>query len=80
MRLIFLLVLRKFYMPKLKSNRSAVKRFKRTAKGNYKHRSSFRNHILTKKSSQRKRHLRGMQLVNPSDVRSVRRMLNDPVS
>lgn len=66
-------------MPKLKTNRSAAKRFKRTAKGNYKHRSAFRNHILTKKQKKRKRNLRGMALVHGSDVRSVRRMLNDPL-
>ena len=42
-------------MPKLKTNRSAAKRFKKTASGNYKHRSAFRNHILTKKSSKRKK-------------------------
>lgn len=66
-------------MPKLKTNRSAAKRFKRTAKGGYKHRSSSRNHILTKKTTQRKRHLRGHTMVDGSDVRSVRRMLNDPI-
>lgn len=66
-------------MPKLKTNRSAAKRFKRTAKGGYKHRSALRNHILTKKTTKRKRHLRGMQMVDKSDVRSIRRMLNDPI-
>lgn len=66
-------------MPKLKTNRSAVKRFRRTASGRYKHRCKDRNHILTKKSTKRKRHLRGGALVNASDTRSVRRMLNDPL-
>ena len=62
-------------MPKLKSNRGAKKRFKPTAKG-YKYRQAHRNHILTKKSTKRKRNLRCMHQVDPSDVLSVRRMLN----
>ncbi len=62
-------------MPKLKSHRGAAKRFKRTATGQYKHRSGLRNHILTKKRMKRKRHLRGMALVAPSDLASVKQML-----
>ena len=38
-------------MPKLKSNRGAAKRFKPTGTGRFKHRQSFKNHILTKKLS-----------------------------
>lgn len=64
-------------MPKLKTNRSASKRFKKTATGGYKHRSSFRNHILTKKSSKRKAGLAQMSMVDKSDVKSVKRLLND---
>ena len=45
-------------MPKLKTNRGAAKRFKKTASGKYKRSSSHMNHILTKKSSKRKRQLR----------------------
>lgn len=62
-------------MPKLKSNRGAVKRFKRTATGKYRHRNSNRNHILTKKGTKRKRHLRPLGLVSKSDSKSVKRML-----
>ena len=61
-------------MPKLKTSSGAAKRFKKTAKG-YKHRQSFRNHILTKKPTKRKRHLRSMKAVAPSDVPLIRRML-----
>ena len=50
-------------MPKLKTNRGAAKRFKRTGSGRYKHRCANRNHILTKKAQGRKRALRGMQMV-----------------
>ena len=41
-------------MPKLKTNRGAAKRFRRTANG-YKHRRAYKNHILTKKGPKRKR-------------------------
>ncbi len=63
-------------MPKLKTNRGATKRFKRTAKG-YKHAQSFKRHILTKKSTKRKRQLRDKSMVKHCDVLSVRRMLTD---
>ena len=62
-------------MPKLKTKRSAAKRFKKTGSGGYKHRQSHRNHILTKKSSKRMRQLRSLQMVNASDVASINQML-----
>ncbi len=62
-------------MPKLKSNRGAAKRFRRTGKGGFKRAQSHLNHILTKKSSKRKRQLRSMEQVAESDVKSIRRML-----
>lgn len=61
-------------MPKMKTSSGAAKRFKKTAKG-YKHRQSFRSHILTKKSTKRKRHLRNMKDVAEADVPLVRRLL-----
>jgi large subunit ribosomal protein L35 len=61
-------------MPKIKTNRGAAKRFKRTSTG-FKHRQSFRSHILTKKSTKRKRHLRKLQDVASADVPLIRRML-----
>lgn len=64
-------------MPKMKTNRSAAKRFKKTASGSYKHRSAFRSHILTKKSSSRKANLAGMAMVSPSDRKAVKNMLCD---
>lgn len=63
-------------MPKLKTNRGAAKRFKRTGTGKLKRFSANRRHILTKKAQKRKRQLRGLHDVNPSDVKSVKRMLN----
>ena len=61
-------------MPKMKSKRGAVKRFKATATG-YKHKQSHSRHILTKKPSKRKRNLRGPKQVDACDVLSVSRML-----
>ena len=62
-------------MPKMKSNRGAAKRFKRNAAGSYKRGQSHLRHILTKKSSKRKRQLGEMLTVDASDVRMVRRLL-----
>lgn len=62
-------------MPKLKTNRGAAKRFKRQARGGYKRAQSHHNHILTKKSSKRKRHLRATARVCDADQRTVRRLL-----
>jgi len=62
-------------MPKLKSNRGAAKRFKRTAKGGYKRTQSHLRHILTKKASKRKRQLGAPAMVAEVDVPAVRRML-----
>lgn len=62
-------------MPKLKTNRGAAKRFKKTASGGYKYRQANRNHILTKKSTKRMRHLRGMNSIQECDIKSIDRML-----
>ena len=63
-------------MPKMKTIRGAVKRFKKTKNG-YKFKRAFKNHILSKMSSKRKRQLRGLQGVADSDVKAVKNMLND---
>jgi large subunit ribosomal protein L35 len=62
-------------MPKMKSNSGAAKRFKRNAAGDYKRAQSHLRHILTKKSSKRKRQLGEILEIHPNDVRMVRRML-----
>lgn len=62
-------------MSKLKTNRGAAKRFRRTGKGGFKRAQSHLNHILTKKSTKRKRHLRSTLQVAECDVKSVRQML-----
>jgi large subunit ribosomal protein L35 len=61
-------------MSKLKTNRGASKRFKATA-GGFKFKRAFKNHILTKKSSKRIRHLRARSLVAKVDHPMVARLL-----
>ncbi|MBA3979380.1 MAG: 50S ribosomal protein L35 [Alcanivorax sp.] len=61
-------------MPKIKSNRGAAKRFKKTASG-FKRKQAFKNHILTKKSAKRIRQLRPKSEVHASDIALVKRML-----
>ncbi len=61
-------------MPKLKTNRGAAKRFRKTATG-YKRGQSNKRHILTKKTSKRKRHLRGSVLVAEQDTGRMKQLL-----
>jgi large subunit ribosomal protein L35 len=60
---------------KLKSNRAARKRFKLTASGKVKRGQSMKRHLLTRKASGRKRHLRKGTLTSAADSANVRRML-----
>jgi large subunit ribosomal protein L35 len=62
-------------MPKMKSKKSASKRFHVRASGSIKRGQAFKRHILTKKSTKTKRQLRGSTAVHKSDVASVRSML-----
>jgi len=62
-------------MPKMKTNRSAAKRFKKTATGKLKRAKAYHSHILTKKSPKRKRNLRKPGLVNKADEKRILKML-----
>ena len=62
-------------MPKMKSKSGAAKRFRVRGSGSIKRSSAYMRHILTKKTTKRKRHLRGMSDINPSDTGHVRAML-----
>ena len=62
-------------MPKMKSNRGAAKRFKATGSGKIRRSKAFTSHILTKKSTKRKRKLRKSGLVSAADSKAIRRML-----
>ena len=58
-------------MPKMKTKSSAKKRFKFTGSGKIKRKHAFKSHILTKKSTKRKRNLTKTGLVAKSDVKNV---------
>jgi large subunit ribosomal protein L35 len=62
-------------MPKMKTKKSAAKRFRVRAGGTIKRGQAFKRHILTKKTTKNKRHLRGAVSVHESDVLSVRTMM-----
>ena len=62
-------------MPKMKSHRGAAKRFRKTGTGKIKRSRSNKQHILTKKTSKRKRNLRKSALVAPSDEKRLQQML-----
>lgn len=63
-------------MPKMKSNRGAMKRFKVTGSGKIKRHKAGKSHILTKKSRKTKRNLRTATLVAVSDEHRVNKMLS----
>jgi large subunit ribosomal protein L35 len=62
-------------MPKMKTNRSAAKRFSKTANGKLRHKKSYKNHILTKKSSKRIRQLRRDGMLEPGDEARMKKIL-----
>lgn len=62
-------------MPKIKTNRAAAKRFKKTGSGKIKFAKSHANHILTKKTTKRKRGLRQTQIVDKSNKKEVKLLL-----
>ncbi len=62
-------------MPKIKTNRAAAKRFKKTGSGKYVYSKSHRNHILTKKTTKRKRTLRQGHIISKSDRKEIKLLL-----
>ncbi len=62
-------------MPKMKSNRGAAKRFRKTASGKFKRSRAYKGHLLTKKSGSRKRKLRKGAIVAKADQRRIERLL-----
>ncbi|HKW01318.1 MAG TPA: 50S ribosomal protein L35 [Vicinamibacterales bacterium] len=62
-------------MPKIKSHRGAAKRFKKTGTGKFMRSKAFKRHILTSKTKQRKRHLKGTHVVDKADSGKLKRML-----
>jgi large subunit ribosomal protein L35 len=62
-------------MPKVKTKSGAAKRFRALAGGGFKRSKANLRHILTKKTTKRKRHLRGTVMVDASDKRAIKAML-----
>ncbi|MFN8388820.1 MAG: 50S ribosomal protein L35 [Bdellovibrionota bacterium] len=62
-------------MPKVKTNRAANKRFRKTGGSKIKRGSAFRRHLLTSKPPGRKRRLRKLSYIHPSDEKEIRKLL-----
>ena len=62
-------------MPKMKTNRSAAKRFKATGTGKLKRNKAYKQHILTKKSTKRKRNLRQSAMTDSTNVKNMKKIM-----
>ena len=62
-------------MPKMKTSRSAAKRFKATGTGKLKRNKAYKSHILTKKSTKRKRNLRKSAMTDSTNVMNMKKIL-----
>ena len=62
-------------MPKIRTNRSAHKRFRITGSGKIRRYKAFKSHILTKKTRKRKRNLRQSSIMDDTNLRQVRRLI-----
>ncbi len=62
-------------MPKMKTSRSAAKRFKLTGNGKLKRNKAYKSHILTKKSTKRKRNLRKATITDAANVKNMKKIL-----
>ena len=62
-------------MPKVKTNRAAAKRFKVTGTGKLKRNKAYKRHILTKKSTKRKRNLRQAAMTDSTNVSNMKKIL-----
>ena len=62
-------------MPKVKTSRTAAKRFKKTGTGQLKRMKAYKSHILTKKSQKRKRNLRKSIITDATNVKSMKKIL-----
>ena len=62
-------------MPKMKTSRAAAKRFKKTGTGQLKRMKAYKSHILTKKTTKRKRNLRKAALVDSTNEKNMKKIL-----
>lgn len=63
-------------MPKIKTHRGAAKRFKKTGTGKIKRMRAFTSHMLNSKNAKRSRRLRTSTLVDSTQIKTIKRMLN----
>ncbi|MCK5914082.1 MAG: 50S ribosomal protein L35 [Desulfuromusa sp.] len=62
-------------MPKIKTNRGAAKRFRKTGTGKIRRNKAYTSHILTKKTTKRKRDLRQSIIVSKADTRNIAQLV-----
>ena len=62
-------------MPKVKTKRAAAKRFKKTATGKLKRNKAYKSHILTKKTTKRKRNLRKATMTDATNIKNMKKVL-----
>ncbi len=62
-------------MPKMKTHTGAAKRFKRTAKGKIKRSKAYASHILTSKTTKRKRRLRKSVVTRPANAKALKKII-----
>jgi large subunit ribosomal protein L35 len=62
-------------MPKIKTNRSAAKRFSKTGSGKIRRNKAYSSHILTSKTTKRKRKLRKRALISEPDLAGIKRLI-----
>ncbi|MBI5182939.1 MAG: 50S ribosomal protein L35 [Nitrospinae bacterium] len=62
-------------MPKIKTNKSAAKRFKKRNSGKISRNKAYKSHILTSKTTKRKRNLRRGDLVDKADEKNIKRLI-----
>ncbi len=62
-------------MPKMKTSRSAAKRFKVTGTGKLKRNKAYKRHILTKKTTKKKRNLRKPAIADATNVKNMKKIL-----
>ena len=62
-------------MPKLKTSRAAAKRFKKTGTGKLVRNKAYKSHILTKKTTKRKRNLRKATITDPTNAKNMKKIL-----
>ena len=62
-------------MPKIKTNRGAAKRFRKTGTGKIRRNKAYTSHILTKKTTKTKRNLRQGTLVDKNDAKNINKLI-----